>query len=70
MKYNAYRDNSLKRHSQIRLKPTTNKSNGLPDPIFVVDLYENDKLVETRELPGKNKIYAMDVSDRWDLGLI
>lgn len=48
------------RHSVIR-----NGSDG-----YVVDLYENNKLVESRSIPGKSMSYAEDVSHNWDTGLI
>lgn len=44
-------------------------SNG-PDTMYVVDLYEDNKLIESRKLPGKSKYYAEDVSENWDTGII
>lgn len=41
-----------------------------PDTMYVVDLYENEQLIESRELPGKSIYYAEDVSENWDTGLI
>lgn len=41
-----------------------------PDMMFVVELYSDNKLVETRALPGKSKHYAYDVSENWDNGII
>lgn len=41
-----------------------------PDTMYVVDLYEDNVLVERRELPNKNYYYAMDVSENWDNGII
>lgn len=52
------------RHSIIR----TVKINDIDT--FVVDLFENDKLVESRALPGKSVHYANDVSENWDTGII
>lgn len=37
---------------------------------FVVDLYENGKLVQVRELPGKSVYYAEDVATNWENGII
>ena len=44
-------------------------SNG-PDKMFIVDLYENNKLVQTRELRGKSQAFANDVVENWNSGLI
>lgn len=41
-----------------------------PDSMYVVDLFEDNKLVQTRELPGKSKSYADDVVENWNSGLI
>jgi len=38
--------------------------------IYVVDLYENGRLLETRQLPGKSKSYAEDVEENWLSGVI
>ena len=37
---------------------------------FAVEMYEDDVLVETRELPGKSISYAEDTADNWVSGLI
>jgi len=37
---------------------------------WVVEMYENNVLVETRELPGKSVHYANDCAENWDSGLI
>lgn len=60
----------MTRKSNIRkIKYSGNGSSG-PDTIYVVDLYEDDVLVETRELPNKSIHYAHDVSENWDNGII
>ena len=41
-----------------------------PDSVFVVDLIENGKVVESRRLPGKSQSYANDVAENWESGLI
>ena len=41
-----------------------------PDTMYVVDLYLDNSLVETRNLPGKSIHYANDVSENWDNGII
>lgn len=43
---------------------------GEESTMFVVDLFENDQLVQTRELPGKSRHYAQDVVENWESGLI
>jgi len=63
----------LNRRSTIRniVKPGTNASGSSgPDMMFVVDLYQDGQLVESRELPGKSIHYANDVSENWDTGII
>lgn len=44
-------------------------SNG-PDSMLVVDLFEDNKLVQTRELRGKSQAFANDVVENWNSGLI
>jgi hypothetical protein len=41
-----------------------------PDSIYVVDLIENGRVVESRKLPGKSKSYANDVAENWESGII
>jgi hypothetical protein len=41
-----------------------------PDSMYIVDLYEDGVLKETRELPGKGVCYALDVSENWNNGII
>ena len=36
---------------------------------FEVDLYENDILLETREVHDKSEGYAEDVAENWDDGM-
>lgn len=38
--------------------------------VYVVDLFEDNKLVESRRLEGKSIHFAEDVSHNWDTGLI
>ena len=40
------------------------------EEIYVVDLYEDGKLVEERRIPGKSFSYAEDVKENWENGLI
>jgi hypothetical protein len=37
---------------------------------YVVDLYEDGRLVQIRELPGKSIHYAEDVVENWETGII
>tara|TARA_E500000331_G_C17130228_1_gene657883 strand:+ start:374 stop:667 length:294 start_codon:yes stop_codon:yes gene_type:complete len=37
---------------------------------FAVEMYEDDVLVETRELPGKSISYAENTAENWVSGLI
>ena len=57
------------RKSQIRLVVNNDPVIG-EDSVYVVDLYENDKLVQVRNLPGKSRSYAEDVAENWDSGVI
>lgn len=58
------------RHSIVRLKPYVGNGTRGPDTMYVVELYENQKLIEERELPGKSKHFADSVSENWDGGII
>jgi hypothetical protein len=40
------------------------------DVMYVVDMYEDGVLVETRKLPNKSIHYANEVSENWDNGII
>lgn len=59
--------NSRKAHVR---KVSTNNLEADGDSMYVVNLYENDKLVQTRELPGKSMHYAKDVAENWESGVI
>lgn len=60
----------MSRKSVIR--KTTYSSEDLrgPDTTYVVDLFENDILMESREIPGKSIYYANDVAENWENGII
>lgn len=60
----------MSRKSVIR--KTTYSSEDLrgPDTTYVVDLFENEKLIESREIPGKSIYYANDVAENWENGII
>lgn len=57
------------RKAQVRLVATDNVAAG-GDSMYVVDLYENGKLVQSRDLPGHNRYYAEDVAENWENGII
>jgi len=40
------------------------------DVMYVVDLYDNGVLIETRKLPNKSIHYANEVSENWNNGII
>ena len=60
----------MSRCSIIRSVLNTWNETAGPDATFVVDLYEDNVLQESRELPGKSRYYAEDVSENWDNGII
>lgn len=57
------------RRAQVRLVATDNAA-ASGDSMYVVDLYENGKLVQSRPLPGHNRYYAEDVAENWETGII
>jgi len=56
------------RTSEIRKE--TNWNMGESDVLYIVDLYDDGVLVESRKLPNKSIHYAKDVSENWDNGII
>lgn len=58
------------RTSLIRKVLTRDTAAAGGDTMFVVDLYENGKLIQTRELPGKSRRYAEDLVENWETGVI
>lgn len=61
---------SCKRYSKIYKRASIANGHRGPDTEYVVEMYEDNTLVETRVLPGKSVHYAQDVSENWDNGLI
>ena len=55
----------MNRTSTIETKRLDNGDN-----LHIVHMYENGKLVESRELPNHNIHYANDASENWDNGII
>ena len=41
-----------------------------PDHMYVVHMFENNVLIETRELPGKSIYYAESLAKNWEEGII
>lgn len=59
-----------RRSSVIRQRPYHGNGSAGPDTYYVVEMYENEKLMEVRELPGKSFYYAEDCARNWDKGII
>lgn len=59
-----------RRSSVIRQRPYNSNGSKGPDTYYIVEMYENDTLIETRELPGKSLYYVEDCARNWDNGII
>lgn len=55
---------------KVQVQGNNESGSAGPDSMFVVDLFEDNKLIQTRELPGKSQSYAKDVVENWNSGLI
>ena len=54
-----------------KIKGTTNRTARILDEKgYAVEFYEDNVLVETRQLPGKSISYAEDTAENWVSGLI
>lgn len=40
------------------------------EPLYSVEMYEDDTLVEVRTLHGKSRYYAEDCAENWETGII
>lgn len=60
----------MTRKSAIRKVPYNDDGSKGPDMTYVVDFYEDNTLVETRQLPNKSIHYANDVAENWENGII
>ena len=58
------------RNSIIKYVQYNSTGSAGPDTCFVVDLYEDGKLLESRQLLGKSRYYAEDVAENWRNGII
>lgn len=61
---------SIKRTAKIRKTVYAEQGSKGPDMIYVVDLFEGNKLMESRPLLGKSIHYAEDVAENWENGII
>lgn len=55
----------MHRHSSIKLIAYSDQGASGPDTAYVVDLFEDNKLMSSRILPGKNIYYAQDLAENW-----
>jgi len=54
-----------------KIKGTTERSSRvLETTCWQVEMYEDNVLIETRELPGKSIHYANDCAENWNNGII
>ena len=59
----------MSRNSVIKRKPTLSSGFKGPDSVYVVELWDGDSLIETRELPDKSIYYAESLARNWDAGI-
>ena len=64
------RSKGMSRTAKIRKEPYGRNGSRGPDTTFVIDLYEDNTLLESREVPGKSIYYAEDVAENWENGII
>jgi len=60
----------MKRVAKVRRVPAVDSGTNGPDVMWIVNLYEDNILLESRELPGKSLRYAEDVAENWENGII
>lgn len=60
----------MRRSSVIRTEPYISDGFSGPDTTLVVDFYENDRLVETRQFPNKSRYYVESAAENWNNGII
>tara|TARA_R110002012_G_scaffold138606_1_gene295410 strand:+ start:174 stop:449 length:276 start_codon:yes stop_codon:yes gene_type:complete len=54
-----------------KIKGTSKRSSRVTQTTcWQVEMYEDNVLIETRELPGKSIHYANDTAENWDKGII
>lgn len=60
----------MSRNAVIRKEPYGGNGSRGPDTTYVIDLFEDGTLMESREVPGKSIYYAEDVAENWENGII
>ena len=55
----------MSRNSSIRMKQVFNGGTKGPDTMYIVELWDGNSLIETRELPGKSIHYAESLAINW-----
>lgn len=60
----------MSRNAKIRKEPYGGDGSRGPDTTYVIDLFEDDTLMESRQVPGKSIHYAEDVAENWENGII
>ena len=60
----------MSRTAKIRKEPYGRNGSRGPDTTYVIDLFEDDPLLESRQVPGKSIYYAEDVAENWENGII
>ena len=60
----------MSRKAQIREAYPKVASEIEADNFYIVDLIEDGRIVEVRELPGKSISYAEDLVENWESGII
>ncbi len=58
----------MSRNSSIRMKQVFNDGTKGPDTMYIVELWDGNSLIETRELPGKSIHYAESLAINWTEG--
>ena len=58
----------MSRNSSIRMKQVFNGGTKGHDTMYIVELWDGDSLIETRELPGKSIHYAESLAENWTEG--
>ena len=61
---------NTKKTAKIRKVAYMGNGSEGPDTALVVDLFEGNKLMESRTLLGKSIHYAEDVAENWENGII
>lgn len=64
------RSKGMSRTAKIRKEPYGRNGSRGPDTTYVIDLFEDDTLLESRQVPGKSIYYAEDVAENWENGII